>query len=238
MNRSSLNEILYEQLEKQYHEIRDRLYTPLFKRYADYLDMYRRGELIDMDGANVEEEIGDKATDIAAINPYSNFIDTHPLNEQECVTYLKNELRSCLFDADVRPQMMKSGAMEIGYDWYFHYDSGINFFKQELSFPIIAEPRYLYRELPPGHYTGFAKGPDFSGVWPDCSIMIDEADEEHELLQLGQDLMTYYQYQSRLFLHKAFKEMDEAGEFSEMEKHPFPIYIAEHDCEEMTLYVL
>jgi hypothetical protein len=50
--------------------------------------------------------------------------------------------------------------------------------------------------------------------------------------------MNYYQYQSRLFLHKAFKEMDDAGEFSMVEKSPFPIYIAEHDCEEMTLYIL
>mgnify|MGYP006194203069 CR=1 FL=1 len=238
MNTSSLNEILYEQLEKQWYEIRERLYVPLFKRYADYLEMYRRGELIDVGGANIEEEIGEKATDISAINPYSNFIDTHPLDEHACITYLKQELHQCLFDPEVKQQLSQSGAMEIGYDWYFHYDSGINFFKQALSFPIIAEPRYLYQELPPGHYTGFAKGPDFSGVWPDCAVLIDEADEEHELLQLGQELMCYYQYQSRLFLHKAFKEMDEAGVFSMIEKRPFPIYIAEHDCEEMTLYVL
>jgi hypothetical protein len=238
MNKVSLNEILYEQLEKQWIEVRDRIYVPLFKRYAYYLDLYRRGEFMDLSGANIEEEIGDKATDISAINPYSNFIDTYSLNETECIAYLKNELRSCLFDPDVQAQMIKSGAMEIGYDWYFHYDSGINFFKQELSFPIIAEPRYLYHELPPGHYTGFAKGPDFSGVWPDCAELIDEADEEHDMLQLGYELMKYYQYQSRLFLHKAFKEMDEAGEFAMIEKHPFPVYIAEHDCEEMTLYVI
>lgn len=238
MNNSSLNEILYEQLEKQFHEIRDRVYIPLFKRYADYLDMYRRGEFMDLSGANIEEEIGEKSTDITAINPYSNFVDTHPLDEHECVEYLKDQLRLCLFEPEVKEQMMKSGAMEIGYDWYFHYDSGINFFKQELTFPIIAEPRYLYRELPPGHYTGFAKGPDFSGVWPDCAELIDAADEEHEQLQLGYELMNYYQYQSRLFLHKALKEMDNAGEFSMLEKRPFPIYIAEHDCEEMTLYVI
>ena len=238
MNKASLNEILYEQLEKQFLVIRDEIYIPLFKRYADELEMYRKGESAMMDGTNLEEEIGDKATDITIINPYSNFIDTYPVRENDCIIYLKNELRSCLFDPDVLPQLIKSGAMEIGYDWYFHYDSGINFFKQELTFPIIAEPRYLYRELPPGHYTGFAKGPDFSGVWPDCAALIDEAVQEHPLLELGYELMNYYQYQSRLFLHKAFKEMDDAGEFSMIEKRPFPIYIAEHDCEEMTLYVL
>ena len=238
MNQASLNEILYEQLEKQFLVIRDEIYIPLFKRYADELEMYRKGESAMMDGTNLEEEIGDKATDITIINPYSNFIDTYPVRENGCIIYLKNELRSCLFDPDVLPQLIKSGAMEIGYDWYFHYDSGINLFKQDLDFPIIAEPRYLYRELPPGHYTGFAKGPDFSGVWPDCAALIDEAVQEHPLLELGYELMNYYQYQSRLFLHKAFKEMDDAGEFSMIEKRPFPIYIAEHDCEEMTLYVL
>ncbi len=238
MNKDSLNEILYEQLEKQFFAIRDRIAVPLFKRYADYLDMYRRGEFVDMGGRDIEEEISDKAADITAVNPYMHFIDTHPLDEQTCVAYLKSELRSCLFDPEVKEQMIQSGAMEIGYDWYFHYDSGINFFKQELTFPIIAEPRYLYHELPPGHYTGFAKGPDFSAVWPDCATLVDEVDEEHSLLQLGCELMNYYQYQSRLFLHKAFKEMDDAGEFSMVEKSPFPIYIAEHDCEEMTLYIL
>lgn len=238
MNKASLNEILYEQLEKQFQVIRDDLYIPLFKRYADELEMYQKGELMMMDGTNLEEEIGEKAADITISNPYSNFIDTHPVKENDCITYLKNELRSCLFDPDVLPQLIKSGAMEIGYDWYFHYDSGINLFKQDLDFPIIAEPRYLYRELPPGHYTGFAKGPDFSGVWPDCAALIDEADQEHPFLELGAELINYYQYQSRLFLHTAFKEMDDAGEFSMIEKHPFPIYIAEHDCEEMTLYVL
>ncbi|MCP2936487.1 hypothetical protein NK983_27780, partial [Salmonella enterica subsp. enterica serovar Typhimurium] len=91
-------------------------------------------------GGNIEEEIGDKAADITAVNPYMHFIDTHPLDEQTCVAYLKKELRSCLFDPEVKEQMIQSGAMEIGYDWYFHYDSGINFFKQELTFPIIAEP--------------------------------------------------------------------------------------------------
>lgn len=238
MNNSSLNEILFEQLEKQWNEIRDRIYVPLFKRYADYLQLYRNGEFVMLNGEDIEEELAEKAADISSNNPYADYIDANPLDEQACILYLKNELKNCLGDPEVKAQLLQSGAMEIGYDWYFHYDSGINFFKKGLSFPIIAEPRYLYRELPPGHHVGFSRGPNFSGVWPDCSALIDEADEKHEFLGIGYELMKYYEYQSRLLLHKALREMDEEGEFSELEQRPFPIYISEHDCEEMTLYVI
>jgi hypothetical protein len=237
MNNSSLNEILYEQLEKQCNDIRDRINVPLFKRYADYLELYRNGEFAMLDGEDIEEELAEKAADISSKNPYADFIETHPLDEQACIQYLKEELKNCFQDPEVKTQLLDSGAIEIGYDWYFHYDSGINFFKKGLTFPIIAEPRYLYRELPPGHYVGFAKGPNFSGVWPDCAELIDEADAKHEMLGMGYELMNYYQHLSRLFLHKALREMDEEGEFSQLKHQPFPIYIAEHDCEEMTLYV-
>ncbi len=238
MQNNALNEILYEQLEKQWNEIRDTIYVPLFKRYAHYLQLYREGKFIDLSGEDAEEALAEKAADISSPNPYTHFIETHPMDENNCIRYLKNELEVCLIEPEVKEQLLKSGAMEIAYDWYFHYDSGINFFKKGLSFPIIAEPRYLFHELPPGHYAGFAKGPDFSGVWPDCAELIDEADEMHEILGMGQELMNYYKYQSRLFLHKAIMQMEQEGFFSMLEQHPFPIYIAEHDCEEMTLYML
>ncbi len=236
MANDSLNRLIYEKLEEQVLMIQDQLTRPVFQQYAELLKMHNEGRVMFSNSDDIEELLVEKANDIGAGNDYAFFMEAHIINEVKAVTCLKNELRSCFAEEAAIQQFAKSGAVSFSYDWYFHYDSGINFFKEQFSYPIILDPRYLNHELPPDHYDGFAKGPDFSEIWPDCSDLIEREDEENDLLNLGNHLMMYYQYQSRLFLHKAIREMDETGELSFIKKTPFIFYIAEHDCEEMTLY--
>ncbi|MFZ6025245.1 MAG: hypothetical protein ACOYVG_12415 [Bacteroidota bacterium] len=237
MANASLNDLVYEKLEDQLNLIYEQLTRPLFQQYTEMLKMYQAGTLIFMDADGIEDTLIEKANEIGAINEYAAFIEANTINEKAAIAYLKEELRSCFTEEAAVQQFAKSGAVSFSYDWYFHFDSGINFFKEQFTYPIILEPRYLNHELPPDHYDGFGKGPDFSEVWPDCGDLIEKEDEENNLLNLGNHLMMYYQYQSRLFLHKAIREMDEAGELSFIIKLPFIFYIAEHDSEEMTLYV-
>lgn len=237
MASTSLNDLIYEKLEEQLAVIQDQLYRPLFQQYHEMLKMYQAGNIKFSDPDGIEDVLTEKANDIGQPNDYAAFAETNPVDEKEAILWLKEELRSCFTEEAAIQQFAKSGAVSFSYDWYFHYDSGINFFKEQFTYPIILEPRYLNHELPPDHYDGFGKGPDFSAVWPDCSELIEREDEENELLNMGNLLMNFYQYQSRLFLHKAIREMDEAGELSFIRKEPFIFYIAEHDSEEMTLYI-
>lgn len=237
MANTSLNGLIYEKLEEQVVTIQEQLTRPVFQQYTELLKMHNEGQVLFSDSDGIEELLVEKANDIGAANEYAAFMEATIVDEVKAIAYLKNELRSCFKEDAAIQQFARSGAISFSYDWYFHYDSGINFFKKQFTYPIILEPRYLNHELPPDHYDGFAKGPDFSEIWPDCSELIERADEEDDLLNLGSQLMMFYQYQSRLFLHKAIREMDEAGELFFIQKTPFIFYIAEHDCEEMTLYI-
>jgi len=228
---------VYEKLEEQFVSIQEQITRPVFQQYADLLKMHTEGRVVFSDDDGIEELLAEKANDIGAPNEYAAFMEAHVVDEPTAVAYLKNELRSCFNEEAAKQQFTKSGAISFSYDWYFHFDSGINFFKEQFTYPIILEPRYLNHELPPDHYDAFGKGPDFAGVWPDCSDLIEKEDEENDLLNLGSLLMMFYQYQSRLFLHKAIREMDEAGELFFITRSPFIFYISEHDSEEMTLYV-
>lgn len=237
MANASLNDLVYEKLEEQLNVIYDKLTRPLFQQYTEMLKMYQAGNIIFSDPDGIEDVLIEKANDIGTTNEYAAFIEANTIDEKVAIAYLKKELKSCFAEEAAIRQFTKSGAVSFSYDWYFHFDSGINFFKEQFTYPIILEPRYLNHELPPDHYDGFGKGPDFSEVWPDCGELIEKEDEENDLLGLGNHLMMYYQYQSRLFLHKAIREIDEANELSFIKKTPFIFYIAEHDSEEMTLYV-
>lgn len=237
MSNASLNGLIYEKLEEQVAAIQAQLTRPVFQQYAELLKMHHEGQVMFSDSEGIEELLIEKANDISAANEYAAFMESNIIDEAKAVSYLTSELRSCFTVEAAIQQFSKSGAISFSYDWYFHYDSGINFFKEQFSYPIILEPRYLNHELPPDHYDGFGKGPDFSAVWPDCAELIEKEEEDNDLLNLGSHLMMFYQYQSRLFLHKAIREIDEAGELSFIKKEPFIFYIAEHDCEEMTLYV-
>ena len=237
MANTSLNELVYERLEEQLLAIQEQLTRPLFQQYHEMLKMYQCGDLIFLNNDGIEDVLTERANDIGLANKYAAFIENNIIPEQKAVADLKAELRSCFAQEAAIVQFGKSGAVSFSYDWYFHFDSGINFFKEQFTYPIILEPRYLNHELPPDHYDGFGKGPNFSSVWPDCGDLIEEDTEENDLLSLGHHLMDYYQYQSRLFLHKAIRELDENGELTFIKKTPFLFYIAEHDCEEMTLYV-
>lgn len=237
MANTSLNGLVYEKLEEQLLAIREQLTRPVFQQYGELLKMHNEGLVMFSDADGIEELLTDKANDIGQTNAYADFIEHTIVDEEKAIAYLKEELRSCFQEEAAIQQFAKSGAVSFSYDWYFHYNSGINFFKEQFTYPIILEPRYLNHELPPDHYDAFAKGPDFTEVWPDCSELIEREDEENDLLNLGNHLMNFYQYQSRLFLHKAIREMDEVGELSFIQKTPFIFYIAEHDSEEMTLYV-
>lgn len=237
MANTSLNELIYEKLEEQLSAIHERLTRPIFQHYSEMLKMYQTGNLVFSEPEGIEDVLTEKANDIGLSNEYAGFIEKNSVDEPKAIANLISQLRSCFTEDAAIQQFAKSGAVSFSYDWYFHFDSGLNFFKEQFTYPIILEPRYLNHELPPDHYDGFGKGPDFSAIWPDCSELIGRENEENDLLSLGNHLMTYYQYLSRLFLHKALREMDEAGELSFIRKTPFIFYIAEHDAEEMTLYV-
>lgn len=237
MAKASLNRLIYEKLEEQVLAIQEQLTRPVFLQYAELLKMHNDGRVMFSESDDIESILSEKANDIGAQNEFAAFMDAHQIDIKQAVHYLKQELRECFSEEAARQQFKKSGAVSFSYDWYFHYDSGINFFKDIFSYPIILEPRCLNHELPPDHYDAFAKGPDFSPVWPDCSELIERADLDGDLLNLGSQLMNFFQYQSRLFLHLALREMNEAGELSFIQKDPFIFYIAEHDSEEMTLFV-
>lgn len=237
MSNTSLNELVYERLEEQLTAIYEQLARPLFQQYSEMLKMYQSGTVVFSEPEGIVDVLTEKANDIGMVNEYASFIENNIPDEKKSIAQLKKELSACFSEDAAIQQFAKSGAVSFSYDWYFHFDSGINFFKKQFTYPIILEPRYLNHELPPDHYDGFGKGPDFSGIWPDCSYLIERDDEENDLLNLGNLLMSYYQYKSRLFLHKAIREMDESGDLDFIQKSPFIFYIAEHDCEEMTLYV-
>lgn len=237
MKNRSLNELLYEKLEEQVQGLYETIATPVFQHYSALLRSYQEGTatiLNEVEG--MEAFLIERSTDISAPNPYFAFVEQNRVNERVGIDGLKQQLQECFAEPEAKIQFGRSGAVLFSYDWYFNYDSAMNFFRKGLTYPIIAEPRFLNQELPPGHYDGFAKGPDFSHVWPDCSVLAEGG--EHELLvHLRKILMKYYQYQSRLFLHTAIREMDENDELNLIKDRPFLFYISEHDCEDMTLYV-
>ncbi len=237
MDHSALNRLIYEQLELQWQNLGNEIAEPLFLQYGRLLEEYKKGYVLFNDEEGIDLLLEERAADIGAENPYAIYMERTEVNERKAIDRIREHLLFCFADTAIQEQLKKSGAILFSYDWYFHYDSGINFFKKEFTYPIILEPRYLNQDLPPDHYDGFAKGPDFAEIWPDCSAIIEEY-EEDDLLDLGSKLMNYYQLQSRLYIHKALYEMDIAGELAVISNTPFLFYVSQHDCEDMTLYCI
>lgn len=148
MSNASLNGLIYEKLEEQVTAIREQLTRPVFQQYAELLKMHHEGQVMFSDSEGIEELLIEKANDIGAANEYAAFMESNIIDEAKAVTYLTSELRSCFTVEAAIQQFSKSGAISFSYDWYFHYDSGINFSRNNLATllywnPAISTMNYL-----------------------------------------------------------------------------------------------
>jgi hypothetical protein len=228
-----INDTIFQKLSEQKDQLKLELLKPLSLQYRELLAMYRAGR-VRFSNDDPEATIAE-LTELSTEQPddwiFADFVHKTVIDEQRAIASLKAGLQKVFAGIKGEGSFQPSNAMMIEYDWYYHYNSYATLMKSGFAYPVILEPRYA-EEFDSSLFIKNYPGPDFSTAWPDCSEVEDEA----ELLALGDRLMNYFQYNSRVFLHLALKEMDKSGELAFLNQ-PFIFYVNEHDCEVMSLFV-
>jgi hypothetical protein len=228
------NEAILASLLTQRDLLRAELTQPLSEKYAELLFMCEQGEVFFRNDQkeNAVADIRRGAADRSQDTLFIDFIEKTIVDEQKAVRSFRKDLACVFAEIRERDDFPFTGAIMMEYGWYYHYSSSLRLMKNGFVYPVVTEPRYL-NEFDLSQYGEIIGGPAFTDAFPDC----EEVENEAQILEMGDKLMSYYELNARVLLHNALKEMDTAGELAFLPNRPFVFYINEHDSEVMSLFV-
>lgn len=233
MNNPKILQLLEEQRDSLFEKLKGTLISDLYKE--EYNDL-KAGRIFVPDGGerqmleDLKELSNDTTLDSAFHDKLAEYLN---LDNDALIEYFQKEFRR-IFDEIV--QSGKQGQIQaifIGYDYYYHYTSGIACYGLQ-EYPVIEEPRYISNEYDYTKQVIFLEnGINFQPAWIGC-----EEFDNLDYLDINYELENFFQLHSRTLLHKALDKLNIARQLDFLRNRPFLFYINEHDCEVMILYRL
>ena len=229
------NSDILKLLEKQRDDLFNKLnITSISKLHKQQYDGIKSGEiyLIVDEKEEMLEELKELSKDTSYNKPFKNKLKEYlNLDNKKIVSHFYEELKSVFEEMVVSDKFDDIQGIFIEYDFYYHYSSCIQCYGKQ-DYPTYQEPRYI-KEIDYNKQVLFIqKGINFEPAWLDC-----EEFEELEHLEVSTELENLFQLHSRVLLHKAIDNLHNNKILKTFSVKPTFIYINEHDCEQMILYI-